>query len=264
MAESFKEWVRTAFTPVVMVMSHPDVEATCQKNGLSFVDLLRPFCQINDINIPVRTVGEQSYRVTELTVRVYAAEDIHQPSFEVAEEHLRTVMGRFDDAHQPKGPLSAPKGGAGADMDFEALLKQAQRSPNPWFQEHRAELCRMLMFQDHDMIDHPVACMVALPSTTPDPVSAFLERAKGPLPPLMGAGFMSDAMVKHFVLVHDAAVNGPPGAAVEEALGAMRASLGPAACHLLVLNAGDLMPAGWYDIWRGRRRATRGGCWGIR
>lgn len=39
-----KEWIQDSFTPAVMVISSPEVEALCQEsNGLNIVDLLRPF-----------------------------------------------------------------------------------------------------------------------------------------------------------------------------------------------------------------------------
>ena len=39
-----KEWIQANFTPAVMVISSPESEALCQEaNGLSIVDLLRPF-----------------------------------------------------------------------------------------------------------------------------------------------------------------------------------------------------------------------------
>ena len=39
-----KEWIAEQITPAVMVISSPEIEALCQEsNGLSMVDLLRPF-----------------------------------------------------------------------------------------------------------------------------------------------------------------------------------------------------------------------------
>lgn len=37
-------------TPVVMVLCTPQVEQLCQKNGLSFVDMLRPFSLFSNID----------------------------------------------------------------------------------------------------------------------------------------------------------------------------------------------------------------------
>ena len=37
-------------TPVIMVLRTPLVEETSQKNGLSFIEMLSPFCAFNNID----------------------------------------------------------------------------------------------------------------------------------------------------------------------------------------------------------------------
>lgn len=44
------EVVRQAISPVVMVISTELVEQSCRKNYLSFADLLRPFCILENVN----------------------------------------------------------------------------------------------------------------------------------------------------------------------------------------------------------------------
>lgn len=42
--------------------------------------------------VPVRTVGEQAYRIRELRVRFYRADMLFKPSPEAADEYLRGVV----------------------------------------------------------------------------------------------------------------------------------------------------------------------------
>lgn len=42
--------LRQQMAPVVMVLPTPKVEASCQRNSLSFVDLLTPFCSLANVN----------------------------------------------------------------------------------------------------------------------------------------------------------------------------------------------------------------------
>lgn len=37
-------------TPVIMVLNTPLVEEACLKNGLSFIQMLSPFCSFNNID----------------------------------------------------------------------------------------------------------------------------------------------------------------------------------------------------------------------
>jgi hypothetical protein len=46
-----KAWLQDRFQPVILVSATPAVEATCQsKNGLSIVDILRPFGAMQQLN----------------------------------------------------------------------------------------------------------------------------------------------------------------------------------------------------------------------
>ena len=44
------EMLLDEITPVVMVLGTPLVEEACLKNGLSFVDMLSPFCEFDNID----------------------------------------------------------------------------------------------------------------------------------------------------------------------------------------------------------------------
>ena len=45
-SQSASEFIQGAFCPMVAVMCSEDAEKVCQKNNLSFVELVRPFCQL--------------------------------------------------------------------------------------------------------------------------------------------------------------------------------------------------------------------------
>jgi len=89
--------MRQRMSPVVMVMSTPRAEETCRKNRLGVVDLLRPFCVLDQINVPVRTASEQPYRLQDFELRIFYASDIAQPSPEAAEEYLVEVVSQASD-----------------------------------------------------------------------------------------------------------------------------------------------------------------------
>lgn len=42
------ELIRHCFQPRVLFLTTPDVEAIARKNGLEFVELLRPFCRVDE------------------------------------------------------------------------------------------------------------------------------------------------------------------------------------------------------------------------
>lgn len=49
--QSAQEFIIGAFPAMVGALASEDAEAICQKNDLSFVELIRPFCQLNEEGI---------------------------------------------------------------------------------------------------------------------------------------------------------------------------------------------------------------------
>ncbi|THF96403.1 hypothetical protein TEA_015429 [Camellia sinensis var. sinensis] len=75
-------------TPVVMVLRTNLVEETCQKNGLSLIQMLSPFCAFDNIDVPVRTASDQPYRLQKFKLRLFYASDIRQPDLEELKKEL--------------------------------------------------------------------------------------------------------------------------------------------------------------------------------
>jgi len=45
--QTAQEFINNAFPVMVGALASEDAEAICQKNDLSFVELVRPFCQLD-------------------------------------------------------------------------------------------------------------------------------------------------------------------------------------------------------------------------
>ncbi|KAK8514706.1 hypothetical protein V6N12_057603 [Hibiscus sabdariffa] len=79
-------------TPVVMVLCTSLVEQSCLKNGISFVQMLSPFCDFTNIDVPVRTASDQPYRLRKFKLRLFYSSDIRQPNLEVTKDRLKQVI----------------------------------------------------------------------------------------------------------------------------------------------------------------------------
>eukprot|EP00873_Tetraselmis_striata_P038913 jgi/Tetstr1/459177/TSEL_004623.t1 len=229
-------WAAQRFAPVVMVVSTTGAEAICQeKNSLSVTDMLRPYATLHNINVPVRTVGEHSYRLHEFKLRLHEATSMFQPSPEAAEAHLTHTLHSAAERHRSD---------EACDMAsiLSAAAPGAQTDPTPWFTEYREEFFRMLSFSDFECYDHPAACLYVASSDCADVVRAFEGLgAADRYPPLMKAGVMDPGILKHYVLLHDS--KGGNLQAAEAMLAVMRTTFGPGACHLLKINSGTGTPA---------------------
>lgn len=54
------DFIKNTFNPHVAVLCSPDAEVLCQKNNLTFVELVQPFCRLN-------TEGDYVNNLTSLT-----------------------------------------------------------------------------------------------------------------------------------------------------------------------------------------------------
>ena len=45
--QTAEEFILDVFSPLVAVLCSADVESVCQKNNLSFVELIQPFCRLS-------------------------------------------------------------------------------------------------------------------------------------------------------------------------------------------------------------------------
>ncbi|PPS16289.1 hypothetical protein GOBAR_AA04289 [Gossypium barbadense] len=184
-------------TPVVMVLCTPLVEESCLKNGLSFVQMLSPFCDFTNIDVPVRTASDQPYRLHKFKLRLFYASDIRQPNLEVAKERLKQVITKAGEDDFPEISSDLPQ--------VNDLLSRHESEILPtWFQFFNKELVRTLSFSDHEAFDHPVACLLVVSSCDEEPINRFIDLFNtNKLPSLLNDGAMDPKILKHYLLVHD-------------------------------------------------------------
>lgn len=222
-------------TPVVMVLPTPLVEERCQKNGLSFVQMLSPFCSFHNIDVPVRTASDQPYRLQKFKLRLFYASDIRQPNVEVTKERLKQVItdaGNHEDSDLYLEPSA-----------IESISTSSQPEFIPtWFQFFNKELVRSVSFSDHEAFDHPVACLLVVSSNDKDPINKFVDLFNmNQLPPLLNDGAMDPKIPKYFILVHDNQDGSPERA--NKIMAEMRNTFGANDCRLLCINSSQDGPS---------------------
>ncbi|KMT11297.1 hypothetical protein BVRB_5g109810 isoform A [Beta vulgaris subsp. vulgaris] len=216
-------------TPVVMVLSTPHVEESCQKNGLSFVDLLSPFSDFDNIDVPVRTASDQPYRIKKFKLRLFNTFDIQKPELETAKTRLNKVVteaGEKDDyqnipeLHKNENTLS---------------ITESESLPS-WFQIFNQELIQASSFSDHEAFDHPVACLLVVSSQDDMPINKFVDLCNpNKLPSLLNDGTMDPKILKHYVVLHDNQDGSSEKAS--KILSEMKNTFGSNECQLLCINS---------------------------
>ncbi|KAK4419448.1 hypothetical protein Salat_2357700 [Sesamum alatum] len=215
-------------TPVVMVLRTPLVEESCRKNGLSLIEMLAPFSNFNNIDVPVRTASDQPYRLRKFRLRLFYGSEVRQPNIEAAKERLKQVITFSGDKDISELCSDPP--------DIESLIATSKQELVPsWFQNFNKELIDVVAFSEHEAFDHPVACLVAVSSKDKDPIDKFVDLFNtNQLPPLLNDGAMDPKILKYFLLVHD-----NQDGMLEKASGIlteMRSTFGANDCRLLCIN----------------------------
>ncbi|KAA3472038.1 trafficking protein particle complex subunit 8-like [Gossypium australe] len=215
-------------TPVVMVLCTPYVEESCLKNGLSLIQLLSPFCDFTNIDVPVRTASDQPYRLRKFKLRLFYSSDIRQPNLEVAKERLKKVITHVGEKNFRES--SDPS-------QVNNLLSRPESEMLPsWFQFFNKELVRTLSFSDHEAFDHPVACLLVVSSKDDEPVNRFVDLFNtNKLPSLLNDGAMDPKIMKHYLLLHDNQ-DGPFNKATK-LLADMRNAFGQNDCQIICFNS---------------------------
>ncbi|CAI5957946.1 unnamed protein product [Closterium sp. NIES-64] len=250
------ESLRERMCPALMVLSTAAAEAACQKNALSFVDLLRPHCEFSNLNVPVRTAGEHSYRLHDFRVRVFYASEIQQPSQEAAEDFCVRFVTNASEAADAELMGADPS-------DLNSIIGMANAENRTcWFQRFTDELMRTLVFSDHETFDHPIACLLVASTSEPFPVRALRElMTPERLPALYRDGTMDPKLHLHYLLLHDCSSLGPPSTSsqVELTIAEMRAAFGSPVCRLLPINSAAAPSQSRPDIWTKHRPVPVGG-----
>ncbi|XP_062112409.1 uncharacterized protein LOC133823584 isoform X2 [Humulus lupulus] len=217
-------------TPVVMVLGTPLVEEACLKNGVNFVQMLSPFCSFNNIDVPVRTASDQSYRLQKFKLRLFYASDIGQPNLEVARERLKQVITQAGEKDLSELSSDHPL------INNEHSRSAVENLPS-WFQVFNKELVRSASFSDHEAFDHPVACLLVVSSKDEQPINKFVDLFNtNKLPSLLNDGAMDPKILKHYLLVHDNQDGTSEKAA--RILTEMRSTFG-SDCQLLCINSSE-------------------------
>ncbi|GMF25110.1 unnamed protein product [Phytophthora fragariaefolia] len=205
-------WVQEAFAPVVLTCCTSEAERIAQKNNLSLADLLNGFARLEDADTPLRSVTHP-VQLARFNFRFLSAAQFHPLALAEATEQLSASVKR----HPPRpGAASAveldvPRVTSvddvptylrvvGADADAEG-----SSDPMPWYRSFEHTLLDTFRCEEYSLLCHPVAMLVVVSSTDPNPRHSFEELTAPKNLPMPFQQGLYDAMVvpKFYVVVHD-------------------------------------------------------------
>lgn len=207
-----KASIRDAFGPVVLVVSTPLAEQTCQASALAPWQLLQPFSEVPHTN----AAGEAS----TVRVRFVPLASLEQPSVREAQRTTGAAVAAESISAQEL-----------ADLERAAEIRLGE---TPWFDSYRRAFFGLIRPSDHEYLNHPVAVLALASTGDADPVAALeaLYR-ETEAPEVFRQLHMNPALPKYSVLLHDAGE-----ASLDQARAVhadARAALGEDKCCLLTI-----------------------------
>ncbi|CAI2163877.1 1745_t:CDS:10 [Funneliformis geosporum] len=197
-----KDFVTRVLSPRVAVISTQDADQACQTNNFpDFLSLIKPFGDRIEGRVTVQDSQGLPNPVENFTIRFahltsLGQPDVHLTSQIIAEKvkSIRSNPNILDDL---------PEISKKTDVN-ERYLAVNQDDITPWYAEYRRLFFTFTGVTEHETFDHPVACIIAISSSNPDPENTLLQLYNDLTPaPIFEKGFMDPNILKYCVLLHD-------------------------------------------------------------
>ncbi|KAJ1802395.1 hypothetical protein LPJ56_007214, partial [Coemansia sp. RSA 2599] len=184
-------------------VSSADIGDSCQVNNLeSLAELLAPFGQDVSTQITIQDGQGAPYFLDKINVKFvsdFTIEKQRQPSNAEVDELVKSCVSggmTFENADP-----SFIKDGSG--IDKEAAASDDISAWSPWYTLFRQQWVNNMRASEHESFMHPVACLLAVSGSDPDPVRSLRALANDPtvrraqMQSFAGANLMLFYMVVH-------------------------------------------------------------------
>ena len=184
----------------VLVLPSPALEQSMAKNHLTFTELLKPFGEppLLSSAMHFRTPNRQQYQLKRWGVRFTALHEM-EPMVAVVGERMCDEVCKST-AIPKQRQTDAVK----CVDDVQPFLK-AVVDPVPWYTRYRHDLLGSLRFSEQELLDQPLAIMIAVSSTEGAEAIKFIDtcRSNRLLPASMQKGVYDSNIAHCVVVVHD-------------------------------------------------------------
>ncbi|XP_011502697.1 PREDICTED: trafficking protein particle complex subunit 8 [Ceratosolen solmsi marchali] len=216
-----REFIINAFSPQVAAICSVNAEATCQKNNLSFTELLQPFCRIN-IEGHIKDPHGTTILIRSLQICVKDV-NYYPPEPNIARKLLN------ESVNFTYNERTTVVSTASLNLDIPVSV--------PWFEAWRDTFLNVQFPSDHEFTKHFIACMIVVSTMDDNPleklqqISAQLNQS---IPGKLPKWFNNNAL-RYYILIHDTFQNNKNIA--EDIFTEMKNIYGPNNCFFLPMNS---------------------------
>ncbi|XP_043471497.1 trafficking protein particle complex subunit 8 [Leptopilina heterotoma] len=216
-----REFIVNTFSPQVAAVCSNNAEITCQKNNLSFTELLQPFCRLScEGHIKDPQGNTSAVRCLQILIR-----DVNStpPEPAIARRMLNeTVSCSFTER-------STVVNTGSIDLSLPVSI--------PWFEAWRDTFLNVQYPSDHEFTRHFLACMIVVSTSDDEPLEIIQQMAAklnqsipGQLPK-----WFNNNVLRYYILIHDTYQDNKKKA--EDVFREMKNVYGVNNCFLLQMNS---------------------------
>ncbi|XP_071632774.1 trafficking protein particle complex subunit 8 [Temnothorax longispinosus] len=223
-----REFIGNAFSPQIAVVCSAAADAACQKNNLSFVELLQPFCKLNTEGHFKDPQGNTiAIRNLRLSIQDISA---RPPEPSLAKKLLNEAVSSALCERTTTVPIGS------TELDIPVSV--------PWFEAWRETFLSVQFPSDHEFTKHLLACMIVVSTAEDNPlerIQTMGAQLHQSIPGKLPKWFNNNAL-RYYILVHDAIQDDRNKA--ETVFTDMKTIYGANNCFLLQMNS---RPPGFSD-----------------
>ncbi|XP_024936039.1 trafficking protein particle complex subunit 8 [Cephus cinctus] len=216
-----REFISNAFSPQVAAVCSASAEATCQKNNLSFIELLQPFCKLNTEG-HIKDPQGVSVVVRNLRISVQDV-NVRPPQPTLARKMLNESVSSVLCDRTTVVRIGT------TDLNIPVSV--------PWFEAWREMFLSVQFPSDHEFTKHFLACMIVVSTADDNPLEKIQHmgaQLHQSVPGKLPKWFNNNAL-RYYILIHDAGQDDRNKA--ETVFNEMKNIYGLNNCFLLQMNS---------------------------
>ncbi|XP_031370043.1 trafficking protein particle complex subunit 8 isoform X2 [Apis dorsata] len=216
-----REFICNAFSPQIAAICSTAADTVCQKNNLSFVELLQPFCKLN-------TEGHfkdpQGNIINIRNLRLFIQDvNAQPPEPSIARKMLNEAVSSAVCEHTTIIQIGT------TELDIPVSV--------PWFEAWREMFLNVQFPSDHEFTKHFLACMIVVSTTEDNPLEKIQnmgtqlhQNIPGKLPK-----WFNNNTLRYYILIYDTLQDDRNKA--EKVFAEMKNIYGANNCFLLQMNS---------------------------
>ncbi|KAJ2592145.1 hypothetical protein EV177_008774, partial [Coemansia sp. RSA 1804] len=199
-----KDFVSKSFCPRILVVSSESVQNVCTVNNLdTFAELLAPFGQDVSTQITIQDGQGAPYFLDKICVR-FTSDFAIEKQVQLEAPEISGLIEKSIAGHRAEAeglPFVNEETGA---VDREAIGAGDIGGWAPWYTAFRHDWVDATRASEHEAFQHPVACVLAVSGSEPDPVGSLRELQRhAVVGRVQAASFTGPSLLFYYVLVHD-------------------------------------------------------------